>query len=64
MPRRLIHSLRTHYDNPDSSSWKWEIIVHLLPDGTNRLKSGVRPRPPKSRIVDLCVDDEVLVEGQ
>ena len=64
MPYRLIHSLRIHYDNPDSSAWQWEIIVHLLPDGTNRLKSGARPRPTESRIVDLRVGDELLVGGR
>ena len=63
MPYRLIHSLRIHYDNPDSSAWKWEFIVHLLPHGTNRLKSGVRPPPPKTRIVDLRIGGELLVEG-
>jgi hypothetical protein len=62
MPYRLIHSLRIEYahDGPG----KREIIVNLRPDGTNRLKSGARPRPPKMRIVDLRIGDEVLVEGQ
>jgi hypothetical protein len=61
MPR-IVYSLRIQYahDGPG----KREIIAHLLPDGTNRLKSGVMPRPPKTRIADLRVGDEMLVEGQ
>lgn len=59
MPR-LIYSLRIQYahDGPG----KREIIAHLTKEGMNRLQSGVRPRPPKTRIVDLR--DEMLVEGQ
>ena len=60
MPR-IIYSLRIEYAH--NGRGKREIIAHLTPDGTNRLKSGVRPRPPKTRIVDLRVGDQMLVEG-
>jgi hypothetical protein len=58
----IIYSLRIQYahDGPG----KREIIAHLTQYGMNRLKSGVRPRPSKTRIVDLRVGDEMLVEGQ
>ena len=61
MPR-LIYSLRIRFEHDGPGTR--EIIAHLTRDGMNRLKSGARPRPPKTRIVDVREGDEVLVEGQ
>lgn len=40
------------------------VTVHLDSEGRNVRKGGLRPRPPKERIVDLRVGDQVLFDDQ
>ncbi len=63
---RIIHSLRL--DLGTVPGWgptsKREIIVNLTREGTCRLKGACRPRPPKTRMVDIRAGDEILRHGQ
>ncbi len=62
MPHRLITALRIELDAPPGVH-RQEIIANLDGDGCNLLKSGVRPRAPKARIVDVRPGDYVLLNG-
>jgi len=62
MAYRLITALRMQLEPPPGVSSQ-EIIANLDGDGCNLLKSGVRPRAPKARIVDLRPGDYVLLSG-
>jgi putative SOS response-associated peptidase YedK len=62
MAYRLITALRIQLEPPPGVSSQ-EIIANLDGDGCNLLKSGVRPRAPKARIVDLRPGDYVLLNG-
>jgi hypothetical protein len=62
MAYRLITALRIRLEPPPGVSSQ-EIIANLDGDGCNLLKSGVRPRAPKARIVDVRPGDYVLLSG-
>jgi hypothetical protein len=62
MAYRLITALRIQLEPPPGVSSQ-EIIANLDGDGCNLLKSGVRPRAPKARIVDVRPGDYVLLNG-
>ncbi|MBA3482645.1 MAG: hypothetical protein H0T51_12600 [Pirellulales bacterium] len=62
MAYRLITALRIEIEPPAGVSSQ-EIIANLDSDGCNLLKSGVRPRAPKARIVDVRPSDYVLLNG-
>jgi hypothetical protein len=61
MAYRLITALRIQLEPPPGVRSQ-EIIANLDGDGCNLLKSGVRPRAPKARIVDLR-SGSVLTSG-
>ena len=60
---RLIHSLLIELQPPPGVHYQ-AIIARLDRQGCNLLKSGVQPRAPKTRIVDVRVGDDVLLQGQ
>jgi hypothetical protein len=62
MAYRLITALRIALEPPPGVCSQ-EIIANLDGDGCNLLKSGVRPRAPKARIVDLRRGDYALLNG-
>ncbi len=63
MAFRLITALRIELEPPPGVHSQG-IIANLDHDGSNLLKSGVQPRLPKTRIVDVRVGDDVLLGGQ
>ena len=60
---RLIYSLCVELQPPPDTFYS-AIIVNVDRHGCNLLKSGLRPRRPKFRAVDIRAGDDVLVNGQ
>ena len=63
---RIIHALRLDLGPiPDGApNSRRELVVNLTREGTNQRKDGCRPRPPKTRIVDLRPGDDILHDGR
>ena len=64
-PYRLLIAVHISFGRaprggPTSS---YGVTVHLDSNGCNVRKGGLRPRPPKERIVDLRIGDQVLFDG-